>query len=98
MRRSVKANESRSRRDRKSTRLNYSHPSISYAVFCLKKKCFAGMDRSLSQKRLLHRIMGIFKTSGTAAVEIEPGEHFFFFENHCGASARRNYVVNHYMF
>src|SRR5690348_11736642 len=25
-------------RDRKSTRLNYSHPSISYAVFCLKKK------------------------------------------------------------
>src|SRR6202042_3983779 len=38
MRRSVKANESRSRRDRKSTRLNSSHPSISYAVFCLKKK------------------------------------------------------------
>src|SRR6267154_4116487 len=28
--------------DRKSTRLNSSHPSISYAVFCLKKKkkCF----------------------------------------------------------
>src|SRR5438309_8697275 len=25
-------------RDRKSTRLNYSHSSISYAVFCLKKK------------------------------------------------------------
>src|SRR5690348_17670401 len=24
--------------DRKSTRLNFSHPSISYAVFCLKKK------------------------------------------------------------
>src|SRR5690348_17852931 len=24
-------------RDRKSTRLNSSHPSISYAVFCLKK-------------------------------------------------------------
>src|SRR5690348_17664055 len=24
--------------DRKSTRLNASHPSISYAVFCLKKK------------------------------------------------------------
>src|SRR5690348_17872095 len=24
--------------DRKSTRLNSSHPSISYAVFCLKKK------------------------------------------------------------
>src|SRR5438876_3510173 len=27
-----------SNRDRKSTRLNSSHPSISYAVFCLKKK------------------------------------------------------------
>src|SRR5690242_20989160 len=29
---------SRSRGDRKSTRLNSSHMSISYAVFCLKKK------------------------------------------------------------
>src|SRR5689334_24357348 len=28
----------RSGRDRKSTRLNSSHSSISYAVFCLKKK------------------------------------------------------------
>src|SRR5438309_7780555 len=28
----------RNRRDRKSTRLNSSHSSISYAVFCLKKK------------------------------------------------------------
>src|SRR5207249_5485797 len=27
------------RLDRKSTRLNFSHVSISYAVFCLKKKC-----------------------------------------------------------
>src|SRR5438067_3290128 len=27
-------------RDRKSTRLNSSHVSISYAVFCLKKKNF----------------------------------------------------------
>src|SRR5690348_18011381 len=27
-----------SQQDRKSTRLNSSHPSISYAVFCLKKK------------------------------------------------------------
>src|SRR6266540_6659444 len=30
--------ESRSARDRKSTRLNSSHITISYAVFCLKKK------------------------------------------------------------
>src|SRR2546422_6425196 len=29
---------SRSRQDRKSTRLNSSHGYISYAVFCLKKK------------------------------------------------------------
>src|SRR5438876_5994180 len=28
--------------DRKSTRLNSSHPSISYAVFCLKKKSSHG--------------------------------------------------------
>src|SRR5689334_24452723 len=30
----------RQKRDRKSTRLNSSHSSISYAVFCLKKKNF----------------------------------------------------------
>src|SRR5689334_23390103 len=30
--------EHRRTRDRKSTRLNSSHSSISYAVFCLKKK------------------------------------------------------------
>src|SRR5207249_11678610 len=30
--------EGRRRQDRKSTRLNSSHVSISYAVFCLKKK------------------------------------------------------------
>src|SRR4051794_41600093 len=32
-------------RDRKSTRLNSSHPSISYAVFCLKKKTLACLAR-----------------------------------------------------
>src|SRR5690242_9770827 len=40
-RRSVRGGRSRPqqlRRDRKSTRLNSSHMSISYAVFCLKKK------------------------------------------------------------
>src|SRR5690348_15748871 len=30
--------QTRNKGDRKSTRLNSSHPSISYAVFCLKKK------------------------------------------------------------
>src|SRR5690348_17511099 len=34
--------------DRKSTRLNSSHPSISYAVFCLKKKT---VEQSLSVRR-----------------------------------------------
>src|SRR5438067_752919 len=33
------------RRDRKSTRLNSSHVSISYAVFCLKKKSALDDDR-----------------------------------------------------
>src|SRR2546430_13650752 len=33
--------QGRSRRDRKSTRLNSSHSQISYAVFCLKKKKIA---------------------------------------------------------
>src|SRR5690348_18220259 len=39
---------SRMRGDRKSTRLNSSHPSISYAVFCLKKK------KNLQTKYTLH--------------------------------------------
>src|SRR5689334_13057637 len=34
--------------DRKSTRLNSSHSSISYAVFCLKKKTLFGMPTSLA--------------------------------------------------
>src|SRR6266487_4736923 len=38
------------RGDRKSTRLNSSHPSISYAVFCLKKKK-PPKTYSLSQKK-----------------------------------------------
>src|SRR5699024_11518756 len=34
----LRAHSPRQHRDRKSTRLNSSHVSISYAVFCLKKK------------------------------------------------------------
>src|SRR5690625_6908896 len=41
--------------DRKSTRLNYSHVAISYAVFCLEKKN-AGF--SLGQADILRRAMG----------------------------------------
>src|SRR4051794_41252831 len=40
-------------KDRKSTRLNSSHPSISYAVFCLKKKKQA--DRLAVQAQLRPR-------------------------------------------
>src|SRR6201992_4481874 len=43
--------------DRKSTRLNSSHPSISYAVFCLKKK----------QKRIGHRPSALHTPRATAA-------------------------------
>src|SRR5580704_19061656 len=38
-------------RDRKSTRLNSSHPSISYAVFCLKKKKQKQNKSSNTQKK-----------------------------------------------
>src|SRR5207248_8449217 len=37
------------RRDRKSTRLNSSHRTISYAVFCLKKKKHTKDHRHLTQ-------------------------------------------------
>src|SRR5690348_17886209 len=37
-RREKSRRQSNQSQDRKSTRLNSSHPSISYAVFCLKKK------------------------------------------------------------
>src|SRR5438309_7150045 len=37
-RRAARRDESEQLVDRKSTRLNSSHSSISYAVFCLKKK------------------------------------------------------------
>src|SRR5690348_17681432 len=37
--------------DRKSTRLNSSHPSISYAVFCLKKKKKQENKKSKTKKQ-----------------------------------------------
>src|SRR5438876_6028077 len=40
-------------RDRKSTRLNSSHPSISYAVFCLKKKKLEHPALGLSSRLLI---------------------------------------------
>src|SRR5689334_23631812 len=40
--------------DRKSTRLNSSHSSISYAVFCLKKK-----NKRKRRERLMNEHIGI---------------------------------------
>src|SRR6266480_6386094 len=42
-----------SRGDRKSTRLNSSHMSISYAVFCLKKK--KNKKQTISQHKKKHK-------------------------------------------
>src|SRR5438477_9008492 len=44
--------------DRKSTRLNSSHMSISYAVFCLKKKIPIERTRLLDKLRRLRREVG----------------------------------------
>src|SRR5438067_7845009 len=50
--------------DRKSTRLNSSHVSISYAVFCLKKKI---RSLRLSKSRLCLRVL---QGSDGGAVEL----------------------------
>src|SRR5690348_18107567 len=42
--------------DRKSTRLNSSHPSISYAVFCLKKKKYYSI-RCKSPEITMHPVL-----------------------------------------
>src|SRR5437773_5533935 len=42
--------------DRKSTRLNSSHITISYAVFCLKKKKISDRQRRLGSARLRRRL------------------------------------------
>src|SRR4051794_41366099 len=41
--------------DRKSTRLNSSHPSISYAVFCLKKKKKQTPQTHIDNRTRTHR-------------------------------------------
>src|SRR2546421_7500921 len=45
-----RVSNSRTVRDRKSTRLNSSHDQISYAVFCLKKKKKKKHDGTIQQK------------------------------------------------
>src|SRR3712207_7845250 len=42
-------------KDRKSTRLNYSHANISYAVFCLKKKKIRNRRLPLPDPHGLHQ-------------------------------------------
>src|SRR5438876_4046994 len=52
--------------DRKSTRLNSSHPSISYAVFCLKKKknriLLLAIFTPLQRRNILTRAKFLLKT------------------------------------
>src|SRR6266571_531652 len=58
------------RRDRKSTRLNSSHMSISYAVFCLKKKKRLAKDDSmdeLSRVQCIRKLLGMNRARGVEA-------------------------------
>src|SRR5438309_4276740 len=49
-------------KDRKSTRLNSSHSSISYAVFCLKKKKMTNTSSTCTSKKSPHRRPSITRT------------------------------------
>src|SRR6266536_3171346 len=64
---------SRSRRDRKSTRLNSSHEWISYAVFCLKKK------NNTWRKRVI--VLGILLRHGPPFYGSGRASYFFFFND-----------------
>src|SRR5690348_17868816 len=57
-RRRRESSRNHSGRDRKSTRLNSSHPSISYAVFCLKKK--NNSPKTTVQMLFLHYVMTLY--------------------------------------
>src|SRR6266487_790720 len=61
--------------DRKSTRLNSSHPSTSYAVFCLKKKKVAPVTVHCFNKRFHSACMA------TGLQRPLKWETFFFFFN-----------------
>src|SRR5690242_21126313 len=50
--------------DRKSTRLNSSHMSISYAVFCLKKKKKKNSNKT-SINRITHALSNNYHSIGT---------------------------------
>src|SRR6266852_5737846 len=75
--------KARRRRDRKSTRLNSSHGSISYAVFCLKKKKnFDGNYVIVINDSVIHRAGVINPFSGyRPPVSRQVLASFFFFFN-----------------
>src|SRR6266542_4293156 len=72
--------------DRKSTRLNSSHGSISYAVFCLKKKKSIRVERvfykndreEMLPSRTLHLISNVRIKNDTGS-EIEVDYNFLFY-------------------
>src|SRR5437667_9228847 len=53
------------RRDRKSTRLNSSHITISYAVFCLKKKKKKKKTHNVQHMNRIHTNKRNSKTTST---------------------------------
>src|SRR5579862_5740768 len=61
-------------RDRKSTRLNSSHSSISYAVFCLKKKNIIGLRVDREEEFALVDFLSLR--------EDDSGDLSFFFEGY----------------
>src|SRR5690348_17520490 len=64
--------------DRKSTRLNSSHPSISYAVFCLKKKTEPTRRRysRISRQHLPSRLVLGSHSSPLAPLSAASTSHF----------------------
>src|SRR5580693_10092363 len=59
----LRARRCHSSRDRKSTRLNSSHSSISYAVFCLKKKKKNNQARSCQTNTIIRNIKNKYNSS-----------------------------------
>src|SRR5438876_2402665 len=58
---SARSGRGADRGDRKSTRLNSSHPSISYAGFCIKKTRIAeGVDDVAGEHRVRERALGTY--------------------------------------
>src|SRR6266571_1209504 len=60
---------SQARTDRKSTRLNSSHMSISYAVFCLKKKNRPEVALTLQETYAMHADWALAMVRATRNVQ-----------------------------